>query len=47
MSDPFEQESAEVLARNGKKCYASPVVTIAEATLLRKLEYEAFVTLSL
>ena len=46
MSDPFEQESAEDLARSGKKCYASPVVTIAEVTD-RKLEYEAFVTLSL
>ena len=42
MSHPFEQESADDLARNGKKCYASPVhVTIAEVTLLRKLDYEA------
>ena len=39
--EPFEENSAEDLARNGKKCYASLVVTFAEVTLLRKVEYEA------
>ena len=34
--NPLEEEYAEDLAGNGQKCYASPVVAVAEVTLLRR-----------
>lgn len=35
--DLFEEHSAEDFARNGKKCYASPDVTIGKVTLFGSL----------
>ena len=38
--DPLEEDSAEDLARDGQKCYASPVVAVAEVTLHQNPGYK-------
>ena len=38
--DSLEEDSAEDLAGDGQKCYASPVITVAEVTLLRNFGYK-------